>query len=224
MLFGRVPFHVSSSIKSSAISKQLGDLEFPHKEYSDEVLSLIRALLQKSEKQRLGTSSDNEVINHSWFSDVDFKKLFNKQILAPVVPQIECVRPDADPDTELPDCFQSFDKIRRKTSLDDPLAGFGFVETKFVETAFSDDYNEEDIDVLRPNHLDHSSGMIDRSNHISHCESEGANHPHQIKVAPKLNKKRPKKIHVTRSLPQIQEIIDVDLDDIEIQDPYELNL
>ena len=56
---------------------------------SDDLKDLIEGLLEKDPLQRLGTKgSMKEIIEHPWFSDIDFNKLHLKEIQAPFLPDL----------------------------------------------------------------------------------------------------------------------------------------
>lgn len=65
---------------------------FPNKErfrlsYSDEVVDLIKKLLNKNRDQRLGAESDaREILAHPWFADIDLRALENLDIPPPFLP------------------------------------------------------------------------------------------------------------------------------------------
>ena len=54
---------------------------FPEKEkygleYSDEFVSCVTMLLDKDQKNRLGSKKDvHEVLSHPWFADIDVRKI-----------------------------------------------------------------------------------------------------------------------------------------------------
>lgn len=50
---------------------------------------LITQLLQKDPKNRLGTKGKKDVMNHPWFKDINWKKLYRKEIKSPFVPEIK---------------------------------------------------------------------------------------------------------------------------------------
>jgi len=54
---------------------------------SDDAKDLITKLLIKNPKDRLGSEGDvEEVLKHPWFSDIDFEKLLNKQLVPDFIP------------------------------------------------------------------------------------------------------------------------------------------
>lgn len=53
---------------------------------SSEMIDFISGLLEKDPKKRLGTESKEEVLNHPWFSNVNWDKLYKKQIKPPYEP------------------------------------------------------------------------------------------------------------------------------------------
>lgn len=58
--------------------------------FSDDAKDIIGKLLVKDDNERLGTNSPRghlDVMEHSWFDSISFKKLRKKEINAPWVPQ-----------------------------------------------------------------------------------------------------------------------------------------
>jgi serum/glucocorticoid-regulated kinase 2 len=56
---------------------------------SEEVKDLITKLLEKDPKERLGTNGEvEEIMKHSWFSDLNFDDLLNKKLEAPFIPEL----------------------------------------------------------------------------------------------------------------------------------------
>ena len=51
--------------------------------WSMEAADFINKLLQRKPMNRLGLNGPNEVKNHVWFRDYDWKALFDKKIVAP---------------------------------------------------------------------------------------------------------------------------------------------
>ena len=60
---------------------------------SDELKDLITKLLDKDPKTRLGSTTDaDEVVNHAWFRDLDWKGLMNKTIDLPFKPDMDKIK------------------------------------------------------------------------------------------------------------------------------------
>ena len=58
-------------------------------EFSDDAWSLISGLLIKDPKHRLGSVKNggiNAILTHPFFADIDWVKLFNKNLEPPFVP------------------------------------------------------------------------------------------------------------------------------------------
>ena len=48
---------------------------------SDNLKDIINKLLDKNQVTRLGSKSDaDEIVNHPWFSDIDWDKLIKKEL------------------------------------------------------------------------------------------------------------------------------------------------
>lgn len=62
-------------------------LELP-KEFNKVLTEFLEGLLQKDPKKRLGCKSkgSDEIKNHKWFSNIDWKLLFNKEMKPPFKP------------------------------------------------------------------------------------------------------------------------------------------
>lgn len=60
-----------------------------NKEYFDSTLkSLLKGLLCKNGKNRLGYNGIHEIKNHPWFDDINFEELANHQIEPPFIPSL----------------------------------------------------------------------------------------------------------------------------------------
>ena len=55
---------------------------------SKNMRDFISSLLEKDPKSRLGYNSKYEVLDHPWFSTINFQKLLKKQLKSPYLPSI----------------------------------------------------------------------------------------------------------------------------------------
>jgi cGMP-dependent protein kinase len=102
MLFGTNPFfdYDDPTVDQRTLFKRIvkADFQRPRKqsaldayaETSDTAKDLIKRLLVVKPKKRLGcmTKADLDIRNHPWFRDIDFGKLYRKELKAPWVPEI----------------------------------------------------------------------------------------------------------------------------------------
>lgn len=93
MLIGVTPFYNKN--RNMMLSKiQFSKIVFPDKkkykiEYSDEVQDIISKLLNKNKDERLGSENGvKDVLDHSWFKDIDIDKIKQKAIKPPFVPSL----------------------------------------------------------------------------------------------------------------------------------------
>jgi serine/threonine protein kinase len=56
---------------------------------SEEMKDLIERLLHKNPTKRLGHKSSKDVMEHPWFKDINWKKLYRKEIKPPYYPEIK---------------------------------------------------------------------------------------------------------------------------------------
>ena len=64
---------------------------------SENMKDLITKLLYRDPLTRLGVQGLIEIINHPWFSDIDFDLLYKKQIKPPFMPKIiEAIQVDEE--------------------------------------------------------------------------------------------------------------------------------
>lgn len=60
---------------------------------SDDLKDIISKLLCKDVETRLGSTNDaDEIVNHPWFSDIDWTKLMNKELESPFQPDLEQIK------------------------------------------------------------------------------------------------------------------------------------
>ena len=60
---------------------------------SDELKDLIKKLLEKDPKQRLGCENDaDDIVNHPWFADMDWEALMSRSMDSPFSPDMELIR------------------------------------------------------------------------------------------------------------------------------------
>lgn len=55
---------------------------------SDNIKDFIKKLLDRDPKNRLGYNGPEELMKHPWFSDMDFNKLYKKEIKATYIPEV----------------------------------------------------------------------------------------------------------------------------------------
>lgn len=102
MATGRPPF-MNKSHHRLGILIRTGKIIFPDPvrhgiEMSDDLQDLITMLLDRDAAKRIGSGSDdaNEIINHPFFADIDWKKLQEKQLKAPYIPEIQAYEAVSD--------------------------------------------------------------------------------------------------------------------------------
>lgn len=94
MLIGVTPFY-NRSRNLMLMKIQQSKIIFPNKQkykidYSDEVQDVICKLLSKKKNKRLGAIDDaEEILSHPWFADIDVKKLLERKLKPPFVPEFE---------------------------------------------------------------------------------------------------------------------------------------
>ena len=94
MLIGVTPFFNKSR---GALLKKIaaGNVVFPDRakykiSYSDEIVDLIRKLLDKDRSTRLGSTNDSEeILAHPLFADINLEELLQRKVDPPFKPVIE---------------------------------------------------------------------------------------------------------------------------------------
>ena len=88
MLCGLPPFYVENLERMYELIKS-GPLKFPKRiTLSDEAKDIIKKLLERNVKKRLGYNGIKEIKEHPFFKDIDFNLIEQKKIPAPFVPKI----------------------------------------------------------------------------------------------------------------------------------------
>jgi serine/threonine protein kinase len=112
MLTGQPPFMTKSSQEKlfKKIKYQQPDLKLSY--LSKDSIDLLQHLLEKDPQKRLGSGPEGfkQIMNHQWFSKVDWSQLYNKQCISPYKPQL-------DKDTDLKYFSEDFTNL--KISSDD---------------------------------------------------------------------------------------------------------
>lgn len=86
MLTGVPPFY---STNRKAMLKNIIHLKVPNTEKINPVaFDLISKLLSKNPVTRLGASGAEDVMNHRWFSDIDWTEVENQKVKPPNVPKL----------------------------------------------------------------------------------------------------------------------------------------
>jgi len=101
---GRPPFLDKNNHKLGLLIRK-GKIVFPdpikHKiEMSEEMKDLISKLLDRDPTNRLGINGHQEVMDHPWFSDIDFEAIENMEVKAPFKPIIKRKIYEKDRDIE----------------------------------------------------------------------------------------------------------------------------
>lgn len=108
MLVGIPPFFHKNKHRMYFLIKE-SPVNFPDPvrhgiEVSGDAKDLIRKLLDKNKKKRLGANGDvSEILAHPFFSDLDLEQLLRKEIEPPYTPKIDkaAVKIDGDQEVQL---------------------------------------------------------------------------------------------------------------------------
>ena len=83
-------------------------------------------LLIRDPKQRLGCSSFEDLMNHPWFRDIDWEKLYNKQMVPPFKPVVSGAEDVRNVDSEFLEELPAITPTYEGKALTDPDAFTGF--------------------------------------------------------------------------------------------------
>ena len=89
LLFGHRPY---TNIKKKELKQEIFSKEVQitkgmlPSEYSYDIMDFINRLIRRKQNQRLGFNSIEEIFNHPWLKDFDFKNLYLKKIMPPYIP------------------------------------------------------------------------------------------------------------------------------------------
>lgn len=85
MLLGHTPF-VDRTVRGIYRKVLYGGVDFP---WGINVMAkdLIRRLLERNPKRRLGFQGVEEIKSHEWFQDVDWAMLRRRELVPPFIPQ-----------------------------------------------------------------------------------------------------------------------------------------
>ena len=87
LIFGKRPY---SNMQKTALQKEIlsNEVQIKSKElpedYTQNCKNFINNLLKRKPKERLGSQNIQQIYNHPWLSDIDFKLIYNKKIKSPL--------------------------------------------------------------------------------------------------------------------------------------------
>ncbi len=73
------PYCFAESEEKILFNIKFIEIRFP-KHFSKEVKDLLKKLVEKNSKNRLGSSGVNEIKSHSWFKGIDWDDVYNKKL------------------------------------------------------------------------------------------------------------------------------------------------
>lgn len=83
-------------------------------------------LLIRDPEQRLGCSSFEDLMNHPWFRDIDWEKLYKKQMVPPFKPVVSGAEDVRNVDSEFLEELPAITPTYEGKALTDPDAFTGF--------------------------------------------------------------------------------------------------
>ena len=93
---GENPFWTEGMDQETLYELIIKGLYYPLPETdSPELRDIVSRLLEKEPSQRMGTFREKDILEHPWFSKYDIRKLREKQIKAPWVPEPICYEEDS---------------------------------------------------------------------------------------------------------------------------------
>lgn len=91
MLTGETPFYKEGMEQMDLFRSIVKCKYVMSKKIPADAVPIVQALITKDPSQRLGNlkGGDDDILEHPWFSSVDFEQLRSKEIKAPYVPKIK---------------------------------------------------------------------------------------------------------------------------------------
>lgn len=143
MLFGNSPFH-NEDMKAMFKSILTENPKFPYtalNSFSRDCIDLIRKLLKKNPKNRLGSENSAHIFDDPWFSTINFQKLEANKLMAPIIPNIEneasvenfdykITKESLKLSFELPDDLHFYNKTKKIDSAE--LLDFDYIDENFT--------------------------------------------------------------------------------------------
>jgi len=130
--------------------------DFPHQYFSPESKSLLKGLLCKNHKRRLGYKGIHEIKNHPWFDSIDFGMLEAGYINSPYVPSLDEIHAEQQNAIGPPPQDEKFIRIKITQEFENSLKGFRFQSKKVIQ--------EEIVDVLKKVTNERRASNIDELN------------------------------------------------------------
>ncbi len=92
-------FYIQDADQQKIYHKIINAKFRPRSSFSDNLIDIIRGLLQKDLTKRFGLMFNgiNDIKKHAWFRDIDWLQIFLKKVRAPWIPDIRANNfPDAE--------------------------------------------------------------------------------------------------------------------------------
>jgi serine/threonine protein kinase len=113
MLTGENPFYYEG-LGDTSLFQSIAEDSYPvlPETVSTEASRLIVGLLTKDPSQRLGSGSENDILQHAWLQTMDLATLRRKQVAAPWIPQVK--------DALDTSCFDNWDDLQDRVTQAHP--------------------------------------------------------------------------------------------------------
>lgn len=114
------------------------------REFSEDAKDLLKRLLEPNPSKRIGNGSEGakEIKDHSFFKEIDWKKLYNKELEPPFNPEVENEEDTNQIDPlftkELPQETPVLSNLQDDERQRNHFGGFTFERQDILKTASSD--------------------------------------------------------------------------------------
>jgi len=121
--------------KTTELDRNVVEMEpdFPSQYFSPEAKSLLKGLLCKDPKKRLGFNSINEIKQHPWFDAIDFGLLEAGYINPPFVPSLDEIHAEQQQNIGPPPQDVKYNQIKLKPEFEKSLEKFPFVSKRVIQ-------------------------------------------------------------------------------------------
>eukprot|EP00486_Rosalina_sp_Unknown_P000958 CAMPEP_0201567764 /NCGR_PEP_ID=MMETSP0190_2-20130828/8393_1 /ASSEMBLY_ACC=CAM_ASM_000263 /TAXON_ID=37353 /ORGANISM="Rosalina sp." /LENGTH=648 /DNA_ID=CAMNT_0047988113 /DNA_START=111 /DNA_END=2057 /DNA_ORIENTATION=+ len=127
--------------------------DFPSQYFVPQAKSILKGLLCKNPKKRMGANGIEEIKQHPWFDSIDFGLLEAGYLDPPFVPSLDEIHAEQQQHIGRPPKDEIYEREKLKPEFDEQLKGFSYASKKVIQ--------EEIVEVLKKVHAERRKSQPD---------------------------------------------------------------